>query len=249
MGTPDPDGAARERERPGAEDGELPDDARRRRVDLGDGVASGRDDPDGGRHGKDASGPELAGREEHRLRYAAGCGVDPGDGESSWFCTHTDPWPMVTPFGSPPTRVSLVTAFVSGSIRSSLSPKTSIAHTAPKPAARPITAPPSSMRATTVPVSRSSRATPPRPSETQTSPAAVVRLEGEPPTSVVEASRSVGSPVGDATAAGATSAAETSSSRIDLFIAGTPSLRGVANRATVRRRAEMPLKERQTASK
>ena len=117
MGTPDPDGAARERERPCAEDGELPGDARLRRVDLGDGVACGRDDPDGGRRGEDASGPELAGREEHRRRHAAGCRVDPETVESSWFCTHTEPWPTVTPFGRPPTRVSPVTVFVAGSIQ------------------------------------------------------------------------------------------------------------------------------------
>ena len=131
MGTPDPHGAARERERPGAEDGELSGDARRRRVDLGDGVACGRDDPDGGRRGEDASRPELAGRKNTVFDTRPVAGSTRETVESSWFCTHTEPWPTVTPFGSPPTRVSPVTVFVSGSMRSNRSPKTSIAQTAP----------------------------------------------------------------------------------------------------------------------
>ena len=55
-------------------------DARRGRVDPGDGVAGGRDDPDRRRRGEDASRPELARVERNRGRHAAGVRVDPGDG-------------------------------------------------------------------------------------------------------------------------------------------------------------------------
>ena len=107
---------------------------------------------------------------------------------SSWFCTHTEPWPIAMPFGRPPTRVSRVTAFVSGSIRSRRSPKTSTAQIAPNPAARPMTAPPGRIVAVGWFVTLSMRTIPSIPSDTHTESWVTARLDGAPPTSTSDAS-------------------------------------------------------------
>ena len=95
---------------------------------------------------------------------------------SSWFATQTEPWPIAIPVGRPPTGIRSVIRFVSGSIRSNSSKKTSIAQIEPKPAASAI--PPGRILATTLLVAGSMRAIPSTPSETQSVPAAMTMLEG-----------------------------------------------------------------------
>ena len=103
--------------------------------------------------------------------------------ESSWFATQTEPWPIAIPVGRPPTGIRSVIRFVSGSMRSRRSAKMSTAQIEPKPVARDDSARSDSGDD---PVRDGIDAGDPVDAQrTQSEPAAMTMLDGEPPSSIV----------------------------------------------------------------